>query len=73
MMLADIEAAFAEGASRALLKRADRLRETAARLSTTTTDNAGRTVTIADPEAVTALGTARLFEECAADLAPHQR
>lgn len=70
MTLAELETAFAIGAHRALTKRAAALRETAARLTTTTTDNAGRTVTIADPEAITALGTAQLFEACATDLRP---
>lgn len=70
MTITDIEAAIAEGARRALTERATRLRETTARLTTTAQDNAGRTVTIADPEAITALGTARLFEACAADLQP---
>ena len=68
MVPTEIEAAFAEGARRALSRRAAPLRRTAAALTTTTTDAAGKPVRIMDPEGVTALGTARLFEECAAVL-----
>ena len=70
MTIAEIEAAVALGAVRALSRHADALRVKAAGLSTSATDSTGRTVVITGPEAVIALETAQLFEQCAGDLRP---
>jgi hypothetical protein len=67
-----IEAAVAEGARRALTKRAERLRQEAAELSTTAKDKDGHAVPIVPPEARVKARTADFLEECAAAIpSPH--
>lgn len=63
------EQAIAAGACRALTKRAAVLRERAGKLVSSTTDSRGRSVAVVEPEATVMLGTAALFEECAAEIA----
>ncbi|WP_131113672.1 hypothetical protein [Lichenihabitans psoromatis] len=63
------EIALINATVRVFARRADALRKRAAALTTTTSDAAGRTVTIYEPEAVVMLSTAALFEACACDVA----
>ena len=62
-----IERAIIEAAHRVLTRRAAALRDRAGR-STSSIEHEGRAITIVSPEATVALGTAALFEECAAEI-----
>ena len=67
-MRTTLEAAMIEGATRALTRRAADLRKTAAG-HTYKIEHEGHDVLISEPEATIALGTARLLDEAAADIA----